>query len=434
MKLKFENVFRGYVVLLLALLLWSFWASAQPATNAPVKAVLPERTSILNLPILLERESYLSFGLDRVDALKPKLWGNPRWQYIASLIYIFLALYVSKFLDYLARVWLRKWTRRTRSSLDDLLVDLLHGPVKVVSFVIFLHIGLNVFTWPAWVEKFLSRGLSIVVAISLTYVALKAVDLLMSYWKHRSVTDERGFDEQLFPIIRKSLKVFVVIVAFLVTSQNLGLNVTGMIASLSIGGLAIGLAAQDTLANLFGAVAIFGDKPFRLGDIVKVENVEGVVEAIGMRSTRVRNPDGHLITIPNKTMGNAVITNVAQRPNIKTTINLGITYDTPASKVKRAIAILEEVYKSSPMTHDVIITFNQFADSALNIQVVHWYKTTNPRDHLLGMHELNLLVKKRFDEEGIGFAFPSRTIYLKQDSDWQLKGLPDGKPSGEISA
>ena len=428
MKPNFDHLFRGGMILLLCLLSWSLWAAAPPpvATNAPAKTVVSDRTSILNLPVLLEKEAYLTFGLDRVEVLKSELWGNPRWQYVASLIYIFLALFVSKLLDYLISVWLKRWTSRTKTQFDDLLVDLLHGPVKIVSFVIFLHIGLNIFTWPKWVESFLSRGLGIIVAISLTYLALKAVDLLMAYWKRRSASDERGFDEQLFPILRKSLKVFVVIVAFLVTAQNLGLNVTGMIASLSIGGLAIGLAAQDTLANLFGAVAIFGDKPFRLGDVVKVEGVEGVVEAIGMRSTRLRNPEGHLITVPNKTMGNAVITNIAQRPNIKATFNLGLTYDTPAAKVKQAISILEDVFKTNPMTHDVIISFNQFSDSALNIQVVHWYKTKDPREHLLGMHELNLQVKRRFDEEGIAFAFPSRTVYLKQDSEWQVKGVEAG--------
>src|SRR5205814_776703 len=134
--------------------------------------------------------------------------------------------------------------------------------------------------------------------------------------------------EQLFPVISKSLKSFLLVVAILVTSSNLGLDITAMLASLSIGGLALGLAAQDTVANLFGAVAVFVDKPFRVGDRIKLENIDGVVESIGLRSTRVRNQDGFLVTVPNKTMGNATITNVTRRPNIKTEMNIGITYDT----------------------------------------------------------------------------------------------------------
>ena len=165
---------------------------------------------------------------------------------------------------------------------------------------------------------------------------------------------------------------------------------------------------------------VFVDKPFRIGDFIKLPDVEGTVETIGLRSTRVRNLDGHLITVPNKTMGNATITNVTRRTNIKSQTNIGLTYDTSIEKLQRALALLEEIYKAHPMTHDVLIAFNKFADSALNIQVVHWWKSTNAREQLLGMQELNLQVKKRFDAEGINFAFPSQTVYLKQDSDWRL--------------
>jgi len=212
-----------------------------------------------------------------------------------------------------------------------------------------------------------------------------------------------------------------------VTSQNLGMNVTGLLASLSIGGLAVGLAAQDTLSNLFGAVAIFADKPFRVGDRIQMDTVDGTVEAIGLRSTRVRNLDGHLVTIPNKTLANANIVNVSKRPNIKTVMNIGVTYDTPAERVERAIRILEEVFRPHPKTADLLISFNKFESSSLNILVVHWWNSTDFKEYLLGFQQLNLEVKRRFDAEGISFAFPTQTVYLRQDSDWRLanaKGEP----------
>ena len=166
MKLKFQHFFRGYVFVLVTVLLWSVWANGQGTTNlaenpnpAPAAAMTPTNATV---------ETALTFGLDQVEFLQGKLWGNPLWQYIASLTYIFLAFYVSKGLDYLTRVWLKKWAAKTETTLDDLLLDLLHGPVKIVSFVIFLHIGLRVFAWPAWVADILSKGLKIVVAWSLT--------------------------------------------------------------------------------------------------------------------------------------------------------------------------------------------------------------------------------------------------------------------------
>jgi MscS family membrane protein len=243
----------------------------------------------------------------------------------------------------------------------------------------------------------------------------------MGYWQERvAKSEDRSFDEQLFPIVRKSLKVFVTVVAVLVTTQNLGLNITGVLASLSIGGLALGLAAQDTLANLFGAVAIFLDKPFRIGDRIRLDAVDGTVETIGLRSTRVRNLDGHLVTIPNKTMGNATITNVSRRPTIKTEMNLGITYDTTYEKVQEALKILEEVYRGHKMTHDVWISLNKFADSALNIFIVHWWSGTEQQPYLAGMQELNLEIKRRFDAAGIDFAFPTQTLHVRPNNNVRI--------------
>lgn len=361
--------------------------------------------------------------------LKYRLWGNELWKYLFSLVYIFLAFYVSKLLDFLTRVWLKKLAARSQTKFDDLLLDLLNGPVKVVAFVIFLRVGLDVFQWPDLVQKILSKGFTVIVAISLTYMVLKFIDLLMGYWRHRTRGETDGaFDQQLFPIIRKSLKFFIIVVAALVTLDNLGVNITAAIASLSIGGLAVGLAAQDTLSNLFGAIAVFADKPFRIGDRIQVDSVDGTVESIGLRSTRVRNLNGHLITVPNKTMGNATITNVTERPSIKTEMNIGITYDTPIPKIKRALAVLEEIYRAHSKTGDLLISFNRFADSSLNIFVVHWWNGTDYKEYLAGMQELNLAVKERFDAEGISFAFPTQTLYVKQDSEWQLKSNASSSP------
>jgi MscS family membrane protein len=432
MKLKFETFCRGFICIFVAVLFWGLWkANGQdkPVTNAiaEVEKTAEPGHTIISIPaVLKQNESLLTFGLDRIPVLQSDLWGNPRWTYLASLIYIILAFYVSKFFDFLTRVWLKKWAERTETRLDDLLLELLNGPVKVVSFVIFLNVGLSIFAWDPEIEKLIARALDLVVVGAFVYVLLKAVDLSVGYWKSRVASgDDKTFDEQLFPVVRKSLKVFILIVAFLYVCDNVfHKDIKAIITSLSIGGLALGLAAQDTLANFFGAVVVFVDKPFRIGDAIKLPEVEGTVESIGLRSTRVRNLDGHLITVPNKTMGNATITNITRRPNIKSQTNIGLTYDTSTEKLKRALTILDEVYKSHAMTHDVLIAFNKFADSALNIQVVHWWKSTNPREQLLGMQELNLAVKKRFDEEGINFAFPSQTVYLKQDSDWQI-----GQPS-----
>jgi MscS family membrane protein len=432
MQRKFQWVYRGFLFFFCAMLVWSVWRSSAQNTSAVAATnshAMTVSAGVTNNSIVAKASAsvtqtnappptpeWIKTLAKDYPFLQHEFWGNELWKYLFSLVYIFLAFYVAKFVDYATRVWLKRWAEKTQTQFDDLLLELLNGPIKVVCFVIFLRIGLDVFQWPGVVQSILNKGFTLVVAISLTYMALKFIDLVMGYWHHRAKPDDNHFDKQLYPIIRKTLKVFIVAVAVLVTLDNMGVNITAAIASLSIGGLAVGLAAQDTLGNLFGAVAVFVDKPFRIGDRIQLDAVDGTVESIGLRSTRVRNLDGHLITIPNKTMGNATITNITRRPNIKTEMNIGLTYDTSPEKIRRALKILEEIYRSEPMTSDVIVSFNKFADSALNILVVHWWNSTDHRAHLVGMQRMNLEIKERFDAEGIEFAFPTQTIYIKQDN------------------
>lgn len=391
-------------------------AAASRVTNGSViSPVIPKGSGLANA---ISNQSYLTFGLDRLSFLQAPLFGNPGWQYLAFILYLVLAFYFSKFLDYIIQNRLKKWAARTETKLDDLILELVHGPTKVISFVILLHIGFEIFTFPVWVSAWISRGLKIVVAVSLTYLAVKFIDLLLGYWMGRAAADtEKSLNEQIYPVLRKALKAFVVLVAVLVTSQNLGVNITSLLASLSIGGLALGLAAQDTLANLFGAIAVYVDKPFRIGERIQLDGgVDGVVETIGLRSTRIRNLEGYLITVPNKTMGTATITNISRRPTIKTQIDFGLTYESTATQIRQALAILDEVFRAHPMTQDVSISFNRFGDWALNLQVVHWWKNTDYGAYLRGMQEVNLTVKQRFEQAGIQMAFPSQTLYLKNET------------------
>jgi len=247
-------------------------------------------------------------------------------------------------------------------------------------------------------------------------VVLKVGDLLLGLWRDRSgAAEDKLFAEHLYPVIRKTVRIVLVVVAVLLTADNLGVEIKTVLAGLSIGGLALGLAAQDTIANLFGAVAIFLDKPFHIGDRIKLESVDGTVESIGLRSTCVRSLDGHHVTIPNKTMGNAIITNITRRPGIKTEMNLGLTYNTPADRVQRATGILKEIFHAHPMTSDLIISFNRFDSSSLNIQVIHWWNGTDVKAYNTDLQALNLQIKERFDAEGLSFAFPTQTVYVKQE-------------------
>ena len=417
---RFHRFFSWVCCFLAVLFLWSFCASAQ--TNAPETSVTNSAATNASLsmgklldPIL--DKAPVSFGLDRLPYMRTIYLGNPLWKYASFGIYIVLALFLTKVIDVVFLAYLKKLASKTKTQLDDLLFDLIGGPIKVIVFVILLHIGLDIFSWPPWMQKYLSTALKIVVAGSLTYLSIRLVDLLLTYWKSRATASDSDklFAEQLYPVARISARTFVIVMAILFTSQNLGLNITSVLASLSVGGLAIGLAAQDTLANLFGAIVIFLDKPFKIGDRIQLDGgIDGTVETIGLRSTRVRSLDGYLITVPNTTMGKATITNINARPTIKTVIDFGLTYDTSPERMEQAVALLTEIYKSHPMTCDLLVGFNQFGNSSMNIRVTHWWKNTDYKAYTAGMQDLNLAVLKRFGEEKLEMAFPTQTLYLRE--------------------
>ena len=211
------------------------------------------------------------------------------------------------------------------------------------------------------------------------------------------------------------------IIAVLLISENiLGTNVKSLLLSAGVGGIAIALAAKDTIANFFGSITIFADRPFQMGELVKMGDHLGPVEEVGFRSTRIRTLQGHLITIPNSVITNTSVENLGKRPYIRRTSNLTITYDSGHSKAKRAVEIIKKVLADVPELntdpdHPPRVYFSDFNDWSLNIYMSYWVK---PADYWL-YHQvnekINLEIMKRFEAEQIEFAFPSQTLYVKKD-------------------
>jgi MscS family membrane protein len=190
---------------------------------------------------------------------------------------------------------------------------------------------------------------------------------------------------------------------------------TSVVAGLGVGGLAIGLAAQDMIKNFFGSIMIFSDRPFELGDRIQVDDYDGTIEAVGFRSTQVRTLDGHVVTVPNGALANKAIRNVSRRPNIRRIFNVGITYDTPPDKVELALGLVKEIltdHEGQDPEMPAHVYFDQFQDSSLNLFVIYWYHPADWWAYCRFSERVNLEILKRFNEAGIEFAFPSQTVYL----------------------
>lgn len=405
---------------------WAVWSTAlaqQAGTNAVAGTgtngpAIPLAEKVANRAFVASHRSELSFGLNQVEALQVTFLGNPLWQYLSTLIYVVLAFVVSKVLDRFVKDRLQQWAAKTTNQWDDLVVRLVDGPVKIVSFVILLNVGLQLFDWPAAVEVYITRATLIAVAFSVVYVLMRTVDAAAGLWTARiREGGDRAFNIHFVALVGKGAKVVLCIVAVLTLLQNLGVNITAILGSVSVLGLALGLAAQDTVANLFGAVAVFLDRPFKVGDRIRVgSDVDGTVEEMGLRATRVRTVDGFLVTVPNKQVGNNTVTNVTARPTIRVVLDFGVTYDTTADGVRKATALLREIFGAHPLTSDVTVHFNRFGDFNLNLNVVWLCNTTDWKVYTVALEELNLRVKERFDAERIEFAFPTQTVHLRQSA------------------
>lgn len=355
--------------------------------------------------------------VEKMEVLKKEIFDIALWQYSLFALVVLATIILSKIIDFFVIVRLKKLTAKTRTPLDDIAIEVMRKPLRLIIVIAGIILGLRIFQVAPDTMKNL---LGVLVGIVVTYTLVKLVDLFAAYLEPKVRTTKSKLDDQLLPIIRKTLKIFIVVIGVLIILECLDVPVTSFLAGLGVGGLAFALAAKDTLANMFGSITLFADKPFRVGDRVIVEGCDGPVESIGLRSTRIRTLDGTLVTIPNARMADSVINNISKRPNIKNLYTIGITYDTGYDKMKKAITILRDIFKNHPSTENYWVYFKEFGAHSLNILVIHWCKYTAYQQFLEATEEINLEIVRRFEEAGIEFAFPTQTLYLRQEEGTQI--------------
>jgi len=334
-------------------------------------------------------------------------------QYLISFGVIVAATALNFILKKIISVKAEKWVEKRLflSSMFKLIIK----PVRFLIIIAALAIINDILPLPDKVGEFVKGTLLVLVALDVAFFLTRLVDLYVDGFIAPKVEKtESKLDDSLLIIVKKSVKWFIWIISIVLVLQNLDINVTSLVAGLGIGGLAIALAAQETLKNFLGSIAIFSDRPFHVGDRIQVEGMDGAVEAVGFRSTKIRTLDGTLVTIPNSKIADSVINNIARRPTIKNLYNIGITYDTPPEKIELALKIIRDVIGNHPSTDNYWVYFKGFGDFSLNILVIHWCKYLAYQEFLIATEEINLEIKKRFNAEGIEFAFPSQTVYLEK--------------------
>ena len=250
--------------------------------------------------------------------------------------------------------------------------------------------------------------------IAIVVLAFQAIDIFTDYLRRRADATATRLDDQLVPMIRMVLRIFVLIVGVLFALQNLDVNVGSLLAGLGIGGLAVALAAQDTIKNLLGGATIFADKPFQVGDWVLIGDLEGTVERVGFRSTRVRTFADSLITVPNARISDTAIDNMGLRTWRRYSTTLGIAYHTDPDRVQAFVEGIRAIIQANPHTRKdyYLVEFHSYGASSLNIMVYCFFGVPDWNAELRARHVLNLDIMRLAKELQVDFAFPTQTLHL----------------------
>jgi len=347
-----------------------------------------------------------------MDGLTYEIMETPLWAY-GALLATFVATYTGYrvFMRLLESRWLLPLAQN-QPELYESIIRLVRNPLRLLQLTLAVHIGLRYFALPEAVTRFASGLLLALITATVAFVLVKLVDVFVAFLRPRIAESESGLDAQVLPVLSRTLKVIILVIVAVLILQNSGYNISGLLAGLGLGGLAVALALQPTLANMFAALTLFVDRPFRVGDGVNVAGVAGSIESIGLRSTRIRTHEGTLVTIPNSAVVNAQIDNLQSRPTRRTNFTIGVSYDTSTEKLKRALEILRTVMQEHPGTDTSRAHFKSYGDSALILDVGHWCAYLDYSQYLSCIEEINFEIKQRFEDEGIEMAYPTQTVYL----------------------
>lgn len=356
---------------------------------------------------------------ETADFLDKFYYDNTLFNWMIFLIIVVGSIIVAKIFYWFSGKVVKKLAAKTKTKLDDILVDMLEEPI-----VLAIVTGGIWYAYNSWLnfdnydgaDPFMTGMLHVMAAITVTWLAARTIDaLIVEYLVPITEKSESELDDQLMPILRKGIRSIIWILGILIALNNAGYNVTALIAGLGVGGLALALAAQDTVKNIFGGLMIFVDKPFKMKDRILINGYDGIVTEIGIRSTRMRTLQGRLVTVPNSVFSDNIIENITEEPTRKVVLALGLTYDTTPEQIEQAMSILDGIAKNHEhLDGEHIIGFNQFGDFSLGITFI--YYIVKEGDIMGVQTDINLAVLKQFNEAQLDMAFPTQTIITQQQS------------------
>lgn len=310
---------------------------------------------------------------------------------------------------------------KTETKADDFIIATIKRPIVLIFLNTGIYLAMKYLVFSPGIEAGIFVTLHSFFVIMFAWFAMKLVDFIIEvYMVPYTQKEDSSIDDHLPPILKNIAMILIVTISGVILLSIFGFDVKTLWAGLGIGGIAIAFAAQDLLANLFGGLSIMFDKPFKVGQRVRVTGIDGEVTQVRIRTTRIKTLDGTMVVIPNRKFSENPIENVTKSPARKVTLNLGIAYKTKNSKVENALEIIKKIILDHPKSKkECFVNFDDFLDSSLRITAVYWIPVENVENNyelfVQAKSEINLKIKEEFEKAGIEFAYPTQTIYMKKD-------------------
>ena len=397
---------------------WLFDASSLRQLEAIYKEVSSRKTA----QGLSENKNFLPWDMrvrQMVPAsLKHKVFLLENWRWLGLLLVILLGVIVDWVISFSLRRAMAGWFARRPDDYSDI-EDRNNRlrPLGIMAMAVVWWLGVNAIGLPETAQLILLVAVKALTSITAVWAAYRLVDLFAVWLTVRAQHTHNKIDDVLAPLIPRTLKIFVTVVGVVFVADNLNINITGLLAGLGLGGLAFALAAKDMVQNLFGSVTVLLDRTFTVGDWIVVDGVEGTVERMGFRSTRVRTFYNSMVSIPNSKFITAKVDNMGERRYRRYKAHFGIAYDTPPEKIEAFCEGLRELVRQHPyMRKDYFhVYLNELGAHSLDVLVYVFWQTPDWATELRERHRFLLDALRLAGQLGVEYAFPTQTINLRNE-------------------
>ena len=357
------------------------------------------------------------------EILLTNFLGNSIKDYIYFFGIILIGLIFKKLISkYLSNILYKVVGKKDNNVGIDKFDELLTKPIGFFIVLCFIYFGASYVSYPSFIDENFQSIFSKIFSLFLIYaiykIFVKVIDYIGLILKQRAAETENKMDDQLIPFAIEIGRILVVIFAlFFILGNVFDINITALATGLGIGGIAIAMASKESLENLLGSFTIFFDRPFTVGDVVKVGTVTGLVEKVGFRSTRIKTFDKSVVTVPNKKMIDAELDNLGLRPVRRVKFHIGLTYDTSTEQIKNIVSDIQEMINSHDKTNEEgKVRFQEFGASSLDIMILYYVNSPKWEDLIDVKEDVNYKIMDIVKKHNSDFAFPSTSVYLHQNN------------------